>query len=146
MSLAAVANDVIMQEVSIKAPADRIFDALTTPAELFKWWTVAGKYEAVQVEGDLRPGGKWLMVMKGCGGTATASAVTGEYREIVRPNLLTYTWVREDGIETLVRWDLKEVAGVTTVRVTHSGLVTDEMKARNNGWPMVLDLLTAWVE
>lgn len=30
-------NDTIVQEITIKAPAERIFEALTNPGELVKW-------------------------------------------------------------------------------------------------------------
>ena len=32
-----IANDTIVQEIVIKAPADRIFEALTNPAQRTKW-------------------------------------------------------------------------------------------------------------
>jgi uncharacterized protein YndB with AHSA1/START domain len=78
------------------------------------------------------------------GGT---SVVSGESSQIERPHLLVYTWVRdEDAFQTVVRWELEENSGVTRVRVTHSGLVTESLRARNDGWPMIAGLLQAYVE
>ncbi|HXF26017.1 MAG TPA: SRPBCC domain-containing protein, partial [Bryobacteraceae bacterium] len=64
-------NDTIVQEITIKAPAERIFEALTNPGELVKWWGAQGKFQATHVESDLRPGGKWMMRCDGCGGKPT---------------------------------------------------------------------------
>jgi len=141
-----VSDDAIVQELGIKAPAERIFDALTRPEELMKWWCVEGKFQLTKMECDLRPGGKWRMYVRGrSGGVVT---VAGVFRQIERPHLLIYTWIREqeDKVETLVRWDLEENGGVTTVRVTHSGLTTDALRKRNDGWPMIVRLLQACAE
>ncbi|MBV8896955.1 MAG: SRPBCC domain-containing protein [Acidobacteriaceae bacterium] len=63
----------------------------------------------------------------------------------IYPGLLSYTWHRfgenEDERETLVTWQLREKDGVTTVRVTHTGLVTDDLRRRNSGWPLILRLV-----
>jgi uncharacterized protein YndB with AHSA1/START domain len=61
--------------------------------------------------------------------------------------LLLFTWIREeeDLPETLVRWDLEEKDGSTTVRVTHSGLTSERLRARNNGWPMIVKLLQTYI-
>lgn len=148
MNAATLCNDMIVQEVTINASAERIFEALTNPAELLKWWGSEGRFQAIQVQCDLRPGGRWLMVATGDCKTGKSSRVSGEYREIDRPRLLTFTWVREeeDRVETLVRWDLDEVDGATTVRLTHSGLTSESLRARNNGWPLILDLLRNYLD
>jgi hypothetical protein len=31
------------------------------------------------------------------------------------------------------------------VRVTHSGLVSEALRERNSGWPLVLHLLKSWL-
>src|SRR6185312_6080791 len=88
-----------------------------------------GKFQATHVESDLRPGGKWMMRCDGCGGKPTM--VAGEYRKIERPRLLVFTWLRgeqENEPETLVRWDLEEKDGITTVRLTHSGLTSESSR------------------
>lgn len=149
MNPVSVADDIIVQEVFIKAPAERIFRALTTPAELLKWWASEGRFQLVDAECDLRPGGKWRMRVAGaCGPAQSDSVVSGEYRAIDPPRLLEFTWIREseDQPETVVRWDLEETNGVTRVRVTHSGLVSDALRARNGGWPLIATLLKAHAE
>jgi len=147
MNSVAVSNDTIIQEVTIKGSAERIFAAITSPGELYQWWNVSGKFQVQEVECDVRLGGKWIMRVEGnCEGGNTENVVSGEYRLIERPHVLVYTWLREDKIETEVRWDLEEKNGFTKVRVTHSGLNTEALRARNNGWSMVVGLLQAYVE
>jgi uncharacterized protein YndB with AHSA1/START domain len=149
MNPATVCDDTIVQEVTINAPAERIFAALTNPDELLKWWAAEGKFRLVHAECDLRPGGKWVMrVAGGCGPDQSSSTVSGVYREVESPRLLVFTWNREgeDYPETLVRWDLEEKDGWTTVRVTHSGLVTESLRTRNAGWTMIVNLLGAYFE
>jgi len=45
-----------------------------------------------------------------------------------------------------VRWDLEEKDGVTTVRLTRSGLTSESSRARNSSWPLILGVLQAYVE
>lgn len=144
-----IVGDAIVQEIVIQAPAARIFAALTSPAELLKWWAAEGKFKATHVELDLRPGGKWRMRVESCRGPETYSTtVFGEYRVIEPPRLLTFTWIRDeqDSPETLVSWELEEVGGGTRVRVTHSGLTSEGLRARNSGWPLIQCLLQAYLE
>jgi uncharacterized protein YndB with AHSA1/START domain len=143
MNSTATRDDTIVQDIAIQGSAEQIFDALTNPEVLVKWWGVAGKFQLTGVESDLRTGGKWRFLVATGGGT---SVVSGEYRQVERPRLLVYTWVRkEDGVETVVRWDLEESGGTTKVRVTHSGLVSEGLRARNDGWPMIVGLLQGYV-
>ncbi|MBB5060353.1 uncharacterized protein YndB with AHSA1/START domain [Granulicella aggregans] len=144
-----VIGDAIVQEVQIKASPGRIFDALTNPSELLKWWVVKERFKTTDVEVDLRPGGKWMMrVEGGCGPGTTSSIVHGEYRKIEPPHLLAFTWMRdgENAPETLVCWELHEGDTATTVRVTHSGLTSESLRLRNSGWPLIQSLLQTYLE
>jgi len=58
-------SDAIVQEISIKASAKRIFEALVNPGERMKWWGAEGRFQTTAMESDLRPGGKWMMSGKG---------------------------------------------------------------------------------
>jgi uncharacterized protein YndB with AHSA1/START domain len=143
----ASASDTIVEEIEINAPAERIFVALTNPRELVKWWRSEGRYWVTEMQSDLRPGGRWMTRGSQAGGKDFS--VTGVYREIDRPRLLVYTWHADwepDAPEGLVRFDLKETDGVTTVRVTHSGLVTQQSRDHYKGWSQVLAWLQAFAE
>jgi uncharacterized protein YndB with AHSA1/START domain len=139
-------SDTIVQEITIKGSAERIFAALTDPQERVKWWGV-GRFQAIQMESDLRPGGKWAMRGTGVGGRPFN--VVGEYRKVEPPHLLVFTWLPDwqgDTTESLVRFDLNEKDGVTTVRLTHSGLVTERSRTSHRGWPEILASLRGCIE
>jgi uncharacterized protein YndB with AHSA1/START domain len=141
------ARDTIVKEIAIKAPADRIFEALTNPEQRLQWWGAEGQYRGTHMESDLRPGGKWITLGIGRGGKSFT--VRGEYRKIERPHLLVFTWLpdwEENAPESLVRLDLDEKDGVTTVRLTHSGLTSESSRDHHRGWPQVLAWLRAYVE
>ncbi len=99
-------SDTIVKEISIRAPAERIFEALTNPQQRLKWWGAEGQYRGTHMESDLRPGGKWLT--RGIGRGDKAFNVSGEYRQIERPRLLVFTWLPDwdpDAQESLVRFE-----------------------------------------
>ncbi|MGB7265081.1 MAG: SRPBCC domain-containing protein [Terracidiphilus sp.] len=141
------ASDTIIQEITIKGAAERIFAALTNPEERLKWWGgPEGRFRLTQFDSDLRPGGKWIMRFDAYGKVVT---ITGEYRDIEPPHLLVFTWLPdwyENATESLVRWDLEERDGVTTVRLTHSGLLTESARENHRGWPQILGWLQAYIE
>lgn len=87
--------------------------------------------------------------MQGNGMGGKPFTVVGEYREIDRPRLLVFTWLPdwyENAAETLVRWSLEENAGITTVRLTHSGLTSEDSRTSHRGWPQILGWLKTYVE
>jgi len=146
MSTAATHADTIVEEITIKASAARIFTALTDPQQRMKWWGAEGMYQATHMESDLRPGGKWSTRGTGYGGKSFS--IRGEYRVIEPPRALAFTWIPDwqaNAGESLVRFDLAERDGVTTVRLTHSGL-TPEGRQAHRGWPQVLGWLRSYIE
>ena len=140
-------SDTIVEEITIHGPVERIFDALTDPEQRVKWWGAEGRFQVTEMESDLRPGGKWMMRGIGIGGKPFR--VGGEYRQIERPRLLVFTWLpdwQEDAPETVVRFQLEENDGVTTVRLIHSGLASDSSRSSHRGWPQILAWLQTYVE
>ena len=143
----ASVSDTIVQEITINGSANRIFDALTDPDQRVKWWGAEGRFQATHMESDLRPGGKWMMQGNGIG--AKPFKVSGEYRQIEPPRMLVFTWLpdwQEDLVESVVRIELEEKNGVTTVRLTHSGLTSETSRISHKGWPQILTWLRAYVE
>lgn len=136
--------DTIVQEITISASADRVFDAFASAEERLEWWGRTGRFRTTRAESDLRVGGQWMMWFETPRGPAT---VGGEYRAIERPRLLVFTWRPSwyDGPDSLVRIDIAETDGLTRVRLTHSGLVGDAER-NNSGWPALLTALRAHLE
>lgn len=99
------------------------------------------------MESDLRPGGQWSMTGIGMGGRPFR--IAGAYRIVEPPRILAFTWLPswdEAATETLVRFDLTEQDGVTTVRLTHSGFASEASRTRHQGWPEILSWLQNYVE
>jgi uncharacterized protein YndB with AHSA1/START domain len=141
------ASDTIVQQTTIKGSAEQIFEALTDPDQRIKWWGAKGRFQTTHMESDLRPGGRWVMRGTGIGGKPFQ--VVGEYRAVERPRLLVFTWLPDwqgDATESLVRIDLQEKDGVTTVRLTHSGLTSERSRESHKGWPQILSWLRTHVE
>jgi uncharacterized protein YndB with AHSA1/START domain len=139
------ADETVILEITINAPAKRIFEALTDPAQRKEWWGIEGRFQATDVESDLRVGGKWRMSGTGFGRPFT---IRGEYRTIEPPHVLAFTWLpdwQQGATETLVRFDLTERDGFTTVRLTHSGLSAEGLQA-HQGWPQLLARLRDYAE
>jgi uncharacterized protein YndB with AHSA1/START domain len=142
-----VTSDPIVEEITINASAERIFDALINPEERVKWWGAEGSFQTTHMESDLRPGGRWAM--RGLRMNGQPFTITGEYREIARPRLLVFTWLpdwQESAATSLVRIDLEENDGMTTVRLTHSGLTAEALRTGHRGWPQILAWLRAYAE
>ena len=139
--------DAIVEEIAIEAPAARIFAALTDPAQRVKWWGLKGRFETTHMESDLRVGGHWMMSGIGMGGNPFE--ISGVYRAIEPSRVLAFTWLPSwdaEANETLVRFDLKERDGVTTVRLTHSGFASEGSRTRHQGWPQILGWLKGYAE
>ena len=99
------------------APRELVFEAMTTPEHISRWWGRLGDGYSVPVcEVDLRVGGAWRFVNRHPGGEA---AFHGVYREITPPSRLVYTEVYEPfDEESLVTTELTDENGKTRVTVT----------------------------
>ena len=141
------AADTIVRDITIHAPASRVFDAFASPDARVRWWSVAGRFQTKHADSDLRPGGRWTMSgTRADGGPFT---IGGRYLKVDRPTLLEFTWLPDwqpDATETTVRVEFTERDGATHVRLTHSGLVTESSRASHRGWPQILELLKGFVE
>jgi uncharacterized protein YndB with AHSA1/START domain len=75
------------------APRRLVFDALTKPALLRRWFGARG-WNLVVCEVDLRVGGAWRFVSRGPDGAELGHG--GVYREILPPHRLVYTELFDD--------------------------------------------------
>jgi glutathione S-transferase len=148
MNPASTESSSIVQEITIDAPATRVFEAFTNPSERVKWWNADdGRFRTTHMDSDLRSGGRWEM--RGTRGDGSPFTVKGVYRAVERPRLLEFTWLPDwqgDATESLVRVEFTEQNGATHVRLTHSGLTTDRSRASHRGWPQILSWLKAFVD
>ena len=94
------------------APRQLVFDALTRPDLIKRWYGPPGSMEVC--ESDARPGGSWRFVSRMRGKVITQYGV---YREVDSPNSFVRTerWEDWDPGETVVTTQLTEIAGKTTM-------------------------------
>jgi uncharacterized protein YndB with AHSA1/START domain len=129
----------IEREIVLKAAPERVFRALTDPAELVKWFTHSA-------EVDLRPGGTLRFTW------ADYGAVPGRILEVDPPRRFVYAWTQQPDVgETTIAIDLEPVAEGTRLRVVHTGFETgpdwDRIYVEDvETWPKELENLRAWLE
>jgi uncharacterized protein YndB with AHSA1/START domain len=101
------------------APRHLVFEAMSKPEHIVRWWGRLGEGYSVPVcEVDLRPGGKWRFVNRHPKGEA---AFHGVYREIAPPDRVVFTEVFEpfpDEEASVVTAVLTEENGKTRLTVT----------------------------
>ncbi len=86
MAIATITPDqnAVIAEVFIAAPPARVFQAISDPAQLPKWWGQTGMYHVTKSTMDVRPGGKWRS--DGVGADGKTFYVEGEYLEVDPPS------------------------------------------------------------
>jgi uncharacterized protein YndB with AHSA1/START domain len=105
----------IVMTRSFDAPAKLVFDCLTKVEHVRRWWGCAQAASSFDI--DLRVGGKWRFVlMMG----EREHGFHGEYREIVPPARLVYTYIYEPFPDhgAIVTTLLEEKGGRTTLTET----------------------------
>lgn len=110
-------REIVLSRV-FDAPRHLVFDALTKP-ELLKRWFGARGWNLVVCEVDLRVGGTWRFVSRGPDGTDMGHG--GVYGVILPPARLVYTELFDDQSypgETLITHELAEQNGKTTLTST----------------------------
>ena len=113
-------TDIVMTRV-FDAPRHLVFEALTRPEHVRRWWGILDDKHSVPVcEIDLRVGGAWRFVGRGPDGDIPA--FYGEYREITPPERLVNTEFFEPFPDagSLVTTVLTEEGGKTRLTVTAS--------------------------
>jgi uncharacterized protein YndB with AHSA1/START domain len=87
--------------------------------------------------------------MRGTAQGPKAFSIRGEYRVVDPPRVLEFTWqpdYHQAGPATIVRFELEENDGVTTVHLTHSGFTPEVPREQYRGWPWLMSLLQKHVE
>ena len=109
-------REIVMTRV-FDAPRDLVFEAHTSCEHLSRWWGPR-RYEVIGCEVDFRPGGPWRIVHRGPEGEEYA--FRGEYREIVRPERIVWTFEFEGmpGKISVETQTLEEHDGKTTFTST----------------------------
>jgi uncharacterized protein YndB with AHSA1/START domain len=137
----------ITVDISINAPATKVFEAIADPQHRIKWWGSPGRFQVTEMESDLRVGGAY--VMRGTAQGPKTFSIRGEYRVVEPPTVLEFTWqpdYHQAGPATIVRFELAESDGVTTVHLKHYGFTAEVPREQYRGWPWLMSLLEKYVE
>jgi uncharacterized protein YndB with AHSA1/START domain len=129
----------------INARPSIVFDAVTTAEGIVQWWGPdAGP--VLIAEADPRKGGCYRVRFRLLDGTE--HECSGEYLDVVRPELVVMSWCwkggQEDPNESRVEIALKAIPEGTEITFTHSRLHDDETRLTHEaGWTGSLDKLAA---
>jgi hypothetical protein len=141
-------QDVIERSITVSAPIDRVFLAITDPQELTRWFPDA-------VEGTIETGERPVFEFEGYG----KSQIYVVAKE--SPRYFAYRWVPgtatapgEEGRDvlsvtnTLVEFHLESTADGTSVRLRESGFAAfsapvneSAVKENSGGWDYMIDRL-----
>ena len=127
----------VRRETHIAAPPATVFAFLTDPETIISWM-------GAEAATDAQPGGLYLVRRIG-----SPKVARGQFREVVPVHRLAYSfgWEGDEEVppgSSLVEVDLIGRDGGTLLRMTHSGLPTEEqMAAHAKGWAHYLSRLTS---
>jgi len=128
----------IEKELEIRAPIEKVWDALTDAGSIDKWM------HSGEVAVDLRPGGSYQFF----GGDTS-----GVFTRVMRPHALEYTWRQAgwqaDWPDSVVAWDLRPGEEDTTrVHLRHTAFPSEaEAQAHDARWDeYFLGPLRGWLE
>ena len=128
----------ITKEITIAAPLEEVWAALTHPDSIRDWM---GADSAVEI--DLKVGGTYRLF----GGDTT-----GAFTKIKKTNTLEYTWRQnewnKEWKDSVVHWELKKSRNGTKVILTHNKFPNQhERDSHNEGWDVYfLGPMKEWLE
>ena len=134
----------------LAAPPELVFEVWTQPEHLTRWWG-PDDFTLPVCEVDFSVGGKYKFCMRAPDGSD--HWVWGEYREIVAPERLVFTWHRTQAPLEKDPWAVTKVT-VTFVAQKGKTLLTlhqatfpkaEECTDHQGGWNQCLDRLADYV-
>ena len=110
-------REIVMTRV-VDAPRDLVFEAHTSCEHMSNWWGPR-RYEIASCEIDFRPGGAWRIAHR-LPDLEEEHGFRGEYREIVRPERIVWTfeWEGLPGHISVDTLTLEEEDGKTLLTAT----------------------------
>ena len=132
----APARYVLETERKFKALPKQVFDSLTEPARLAKWWGPRG-FTIPAIVVDLRVGGSYRFTMQPPDGESFH--LSGEFLEIHAPDRLSYTFRWDeptpDDRETIVVLTLSALHEATELSLSQGTFATAErLELHRDGW------------
>ena len=142
-----------MPELSIHrvfdAPRELVFRAWTQPEHLAQWYGPVGTHTPLHtISMDVRPGGKWQACMIN-NETGEEYPTGGEFRQVVEPERLVFTWGQPGGrVVGLVTITFEDLGAKTAMNFLLADLPDnpDLIGEVSSGWSSALDRLTGLLE
>lgn len=125
-----------------QATREAIFEALTKPYLLSRWFAPSEEFEAYVDRFEANVGGSYRIEMRQEGGNVHTAI--GTIKEFDPPEKLAYTWRWEGGEmgDTLVTWMLKEVEDGTELTLHHEQFPNEEARDHHHhGWTGIMSRL-----
>lgn len=127
---------ILVQERVFDAPLLRVFEVLTEPQELARWWGPHG-FTTPEIHLDLRVGGSYRFTMQPPDGAAFH--LSGDFLEVRPPDSISFTFRWDepdpDDRETVVVLSLESVGGATSVALSQGEFATEgRLELHRQGW------------
>jgi uncharacterized protein YndB with AHSA1/START domain len=123
----------ITVETLVRAPAARVWQAYTTPADIVQWNAASADWHTTQASVDLRVGGEFSSRMEAKDGSFGFD-FAGTYTQVIPEQLLEYSF----GDRT-ARVEFTTAADGTVVRVTFEAETTHSLEQQQEGWQAILN-------
>jgi uncharacterized protein YndB with AHSA1/START domain len=126
----------------IASPPEDLFALWVEPENLLKWWAPDG-FEAAVGGLDIRPGGRWRMMLRRPDGGVVATS--GVYRIVEPPRHLVFTWAWENSAgarshETEVAVSFEPAPGGTRLVLVQQHFESRQARDNHNrGWSASFD-------
>lgn len=133
---------------TFNAPADRLFAAWVTPAQLQQWFCPIEQATTPHAENDLRTGGDYRIDVQTAVGDV--HQLSGLYHQIAPPRMLAFTWRwgdETDADDTYVELTFDDAGGQTTLTVLHDEFLTEAERDKHEAqWRVLLPRLAQFVD
>ncbi len=140
-------TDVVTLERVLPASASRVFEMISQPQNMVRWWGHEGMIVPEHNLNFSKPG-PWYSVMESPDGTRRM--VSGEVTEVDPPRFIAFTWAWHDGgpggprgTETRVTMEIDEIdQNRAKMILCHYDLGTDSARAgHTKGWLSIFEKL-----
>jgi uncharacterized protein YndB with AHSA1/START domain len=128
-------------ETKVRAAADVVWHAWTTPEHICQWNVASDDWHTPHATVDLRVGGQFTSRME-AKDKSMGFDFTGTYSEVAPPHRLAYSMA--DGREVLV--EFLPVGDTVMVRETFDAESSHSVEQQQAGWQAILNRFAAYVQ
>jgi uncharacterized protein YndB with AHSA1/START domain len=146
MSGIGTAGQTLRLDRLIPMSPDRLFALWIEPEQLVHWWAPDG-YKAVVDAFEVRPGGRWRIVLRGADGRE--AAMGGLFLVVESARQLAFSWAWEEGhamhgSTTEVTVNFEPVPGGTRLVLVQQGFAGEDARGRHqSGWSASIDRIVS---